>query len=293
MALCIVDSIQSTGSHYASVRNVVGRYRTHRGAAAITDGTAELLATFDELGGVEGWTREIGNQKPASTRKGAALKAAVIQQVARDLHDDGVWTADDLRVRGALEPGNEVRRVVTKKLWTSVEAQSSGITWNYALMLAGLPGVQADRMVIRLSVAHSTASGCLLNRLRHLSVRRHSGWVCPQRIWITRSGARNPARRSRSIPMTTSSRCSKNSTIPLSREDAQDERLRDSLTLYRMMLGQPRQEGMMELLRQRGVSERQVGQLDLRPPARVAGPVAVARPIDPRTQSRGLANFHR
>lgn len=56
--------------------------------------------------------------------------------------------------------------------------------------------------------------------------------------------------------------------FPLSREDAQYAQLRDSLTLYRMMLGQPRQEDMMELLRQRGVSERQVAQLDLRPPAR-------------------------
>lgn len=56
--------------------------------------------------------------------------------------------------------------------------------------------------------------------------------------------------------------------FPLSREDAKYERLRDSLTLYRMMLGQPRQEDMMELLRQRGVSENQVAQLDLRPPPR-------------------------
>ncbi|WP_232079597.1 helicase-related protein [Mycolicibacterium parafortuitum] len=56
--------------------------------------------------------------------------------------------------------------------------------------------------------------------------------------------------------------------FPLSREDAQYERLRDSLTLYRMMLGQPRQEDMMELLKQRGVAEGQVAQLDLRPPRR-------------------------
>jgi hypothetical protein len=56
--------------------------------------------------------------------------------------------------------------------------------------------------------------------------------------------------------------------FPLSRDDAQYERLRDSLTLYRMMLGQPRQEDMMELLRLRGVTDTQVAQLDLRPPSR-------------------------
>ncbi len=56
--------------------------------------------------------------------------------------------------------------------------------------------------------------------------------------------------------------------LPLSRADAQYERLRDSLTLYRMMLGQPRQEDMMELLRQRGVTDSEVTQLDEGPPPR-------------------------
>lgn len=178
LALCIIDSIQSTGSHYNSVRNVVGRYREYRGEAATTDGTAELLATFDALGGVEGWARKIGNQKPASTRTGAALKAAVIQQVARNLHDDGVRTADDLRVRGDLESGDQARRMATKKLWTSVEAQSSGITWHYALMLAGLPGVKADRMVIRFvsralgdEVSPETAASLVREAAERIGVR--------------------------------------------------------------------------------------------------------------------------
>lgn len=54
--------------------------------------------------------------------------------------------------------------------------------------------------------------------------------------------------------------------FPLSREDAQYSRLRDSLTLYRLMLGQPRQEDMLELLQQRGVADGAVAKLDLRPP---------------------------
>ncbi|MFM8856518.1 MAG: helicase C-terminal domain-containing protein, partial [Actinomycetota bacterium] len=54
--------------------------------------------------------------------------------------------------------------------------------------------------------------------------------------------------------------------FPLSRDESQYERLRDSLTLYRLMLGQPRQEDMMELLQQRGVDAEDVAQLDLRPP---------------------------
>lgn len=60
--------------------------------------------------------------------------------------------------------------------------------------------------------------------------------------------------------------------FPLSRDDVKYERLRDSLTLYRMMLGQPRQEDMMELLQQRGVTDSEVVQLDLRPPRRLIRP---------------------
>lgn len=56
--------------------------------------------------------------------------------------------------------------------------------------------------------------------------------------------------------------------FPLSRDESQYERLRDSLTLYRLMLGQPRQEDMMELLQQRGVDAENVARLDLRPPKR-------------------------
>ncbi|WP_225933718.1 C-terminal helicase domain-containing protein [Mycolicibacterium pallens] len=59
--------------------------------------------------------------------------------------------------------------------------------------------------------------------------------------------------------------------FPLSRDEAQYTRLRDSLTLYRLMLGQPRQEDMLELLHQRGVTEGGVTQLDLRPPHRAKG----------------------
>ena len=49
LALCITDSIFSTGSHYNSVINVVNEYRAYRraeGGNADYDATAELLGTF-------------------------------------------------------------------------------------------------------------------------------------------------------------------------------------------------------------------------------------------------------
>ncbi len=54
---------------------------------------------------------------------------------------------------------------------------------------------------------------------------------------------------------------------PLSRDRARYERLRDSLAHYRLTLGQPRKEDMVELMKQRGVDSAPVAPIDLRPPS--------------------------
>lgn len=53
---------------------------------------------------------------------------------------------------------------------------------------------------------------------------------------------------------------------PLSRDIEKYERLRSALTLYRLTLGQPRQEDMIEILAKRGVDGGAVPTIDLRPP---------------------------
>ena len=53
---------------------------------------------------------------------------------------------------------------------------------------------------------------------------------------------------------------------PLSRDVSKYERLRSALTLYRLTLGQPRQEDMVEMLARRGVDGDAVPMIDLRPP---------------------------
>ncbi|GAA1941602.1 helicase [Microbacterium aoyamense] len=55
---------------------------------------------------------------------------------------------------------------------------------------------------------------------------------------------------------------------PLSRDAAKYERLRSALTLYRLTLGQPRQEDMVDMLAKRGVDGTAVPTVDLRPPRR-------------------------
>ncbi|WP_157006160.1 DEAD/DEAH box helicase [Agromyces laixinhei] len=53
---------------------------------------------------------------------------------------------------------------------------------------------------------------------------------------------------------------------PLSRDQDRYERLRDDLALYRLTLGQPRQEDMVKLLRKRGVDGNHAPTIDLHPP---------------------------
>lgn len=55
---------------------------------------------------------------------------------------------------------------------------------------------------------------------------------------------------------------------PLSRDIAKYDRLRSALTLYRLTLGQPRQEDMVDMLAKRGVDGDKVPTIDLRPPRR-------------------------
>ncbi|WP_375388369.1 helicase-related protein [uncultured Amnibacterium sp.] len=53
---------------------------------------------------------------------------------------------------------------------------------------------------------------------------------------------------------------------PLSRDRERYERLKKDMTLYRLTLGQPRQEDMLALLEERGVDVESVRAIDLRPP---------------------------
>lgn len=40
-------------------------------------------------------------------------------------------------------------KATVRAAWTSVVGQGSGVTWRYLLMLAGVPGMKPDRMIIR------------------------------------------------------------------------------------------------------------------------------------------------
>ncbi|QCH24430.1 hypothetical protein [Mycobacteroides salmoniphilum] len=147
LALCVIDSVQSTGVTYSSVVKVLDRYRAHRRGQdgdPAADGTSELLATFDECDGTDGWAARIGTRNRTSTR-GGVLKAEAIRDAARVLAAEGIGTTADFRAAAA----EEARLEQARKAWCAVKGQRSGITWRYVLMLVGVPGVKPDRMICR------------------------------------------------------------------------------------------------------------------------------------------------
>jgi hypothetical protein len=156
--------IYSTGSNYQAVINVVNEYRTYRrgqGGDADRDGTEELLATFEEAGGIAGWAELVNNRKPAHTKANAPLKAEVILRAAEVLQDKlGYKTREDLHTAHEKDGNLEA----LKKAWLRLPSQRSGVTYSYLLILAGFQSVNPDRMVIRFLEEHVELGG------RHLTL---------------------------------------------------------------------------------------------------------------------------
>jgi hypothetical protein len=147
LALCIIDSVWSLGVRYGSVTNVVGHYRRSRreqGADPDHDDVADLISRWERAGGAEEFAALVHNRQKVSTASGAILKAQAVYSAARALRDAGIDSRDDLRA--AVAQGGEAG---VKGLWLAVPGQRSGLSWEYLLMLAGLPRVKADRMICR------------------------------------------------------------------------------------------------------------------------------------------------
>lgn len=159
LALCIIDSIYSTGSHYSSVVNVIERYKESGGA---NDGAKALARSIHDAGGARKWATSVAhNLKPANTRPGAPLKAEIIEAAADLMTELDIDTVPDLRSRLEQSPlDNDVIRG-----WKHLPSQSSGVTYNYLLILAGMPSVKPDRMILRF-LAHTLGENTELDARR-------------------------------------------------------------------------------------------------------------------------------
>lgn len=185
LALCVIDSIQSIGVRYGSVKAVVRKYRGVRGPQADTDGAPELAALFAQHG-LAWFTDKIGTHHKTSTHLGAPTKAEAIRQAA-DLLTDLAPTTLALRER-AHDPA-------LKDAWLALPGQGSGISWRYLLMLAGVPGVKPDRMVRRFVLAataqpSSQVSNTQLERLVTLAAEQLgiTPTLADHLIWRAQSG---------------------------------------------------------------------------------------------------------
>ncbi|MDO5669918.1 MAG: hypothetical protein Q4G50_07935 [Corynebacterium sp.] len=144
LALCIIDALYSTGSHYTSVVNVINRYR--RKYPEENHGPQDLLESMRVVGGARAWAEDVvENVKPAHTGRNARLKAEVIEQAAELMCERSIATVADFRGAVARDLyDNDVRTG-----WLGLPSQSSGVTYNYMLLLVGLPSIKPDRMVLR------------------------------------------------------------------------------------------------------------------------------------------------
>jgi hypothetical protein len=146
LALCVLDAIWSVGTRYPITQGVIQRYRGQRRwrGNADEDGLPDLLAVYDAVGGVDSFIDTVGTRNRVSTQPDAVRKGEAVFLAATALHDLGIDTAEQFRTADGTPLGEQVREA-----WRSVPGQRSGVSWRYLRMLAGLPDVKPDRMVIR------------------------------------------------------------------------------------------------------------------------------------------------
>jgi len=149
LALAVLDSIYSTGNRYSGVINAVNKYRVARrdeGADPDRDTARDLVEAVDRWGGTDELVSRT-NAWRVSSKEGAPRKAAAAYEAAKILARHGLDTVSD--VRETLSDRSAQHESPVKKEWLGIPGQSSGLTWTYFLMLCGVPGVKADRMVLR------------------------------------------------------------------------------------------------------------------------------------------------
>ena len=144
-ALAAIDAIWSIGVRYGGVLNVIARYsaaRVQRGADPQADTPADLLAFIEGCGSTEGFAASVNNRQRTSSRNGI-LKAEAVQEAAALLVAAGVETPHALR---SLDTAARQR---LEQRWRDIRGQASGLSWDYFVMLNGMSGVKADRMIRR------------------------------------------------------------------------------------------------------------------------------------------------
>jgi hypothetical protein len=152
LALCLLDAIWSMGVKYGGVINVLDRYKSWLTSAqrgSPDRSASQLIDDIDAVGGGDAFAELVNNRGRTSTRNGI-LKAQAVRDAASNLVTVGIDSTIDLRTRSG---DREVERA-----FKATRGQSSGISWHYLLILAGVEDIKADRMIRRFVAAAAVAS---------------------------------------------------------------------------------------------------------------------------------------
>lgn len=150
LPLCVVDAVFSIGVRYTSTQKVVAnlcdytgwsRFATSRDTRESGDrGIADLIITFDNVG-VEGMAERVFRNRQRTSSRSGILKAEAVILFCRALSDAGINTFSDF---------DQDRREYAEAIILGLPGQSSGIAFDYFMMLAGDDNlIKPDRMVQR------------------------------------------------------------------------------------------------------------------------------------------------
>ena len=155
LPLCVVDAVFSIGVRYTSTQKVVSNLceyagwtrffasREARGAGEY--GIGDLNSMFDKFG-AEGMAESVFQNRQRTSSRSGILKAEAVLLYCRTLIKAGINDFPDLDVE---------RREYAEAIILGLPGQSSGITFDYFMMLAGDDNlIKPDRMVQRY-VAHA------------------------------------------------------------------------------------------------------------------------------------------
>ena len=153
--LCVVDAVFSIGVRYTSTQKVVSNLceyagwtrffasREARGAGEY--GIGDLNSMFDKFG-AEGMVESVFQNRQRTSSRSGILKAEAVLLYCRTLIKAGINDFPDLDVE---------RREYAEAIILGLPGQSSGIAFDYFMMLAGDDNlIKPDRMVQRY-VAHA------------------------------------------------------------------------------------------------------------------------------------------
>ena len=155
LPLCVVDAVFSIGVRYTSTQKVVSNLceyagwtrffasREARGAGEY--GIGDLNSMFDKFG-AEGMAESVFQNRQRTSSRSGILKAEAVLLYCRTLIKAGINDFPDL---------DGERREYAEAIILGLPGQSSGIAFDYFMMLAGDDNlIKPDRMVQRY-VAHA------------------------------------------------------------------------------------------------------------------------------------------